>query len=128
MNYSAAQLRTYNAFKRNGMLVTVSRFAPSKNEQTGAVTKGTATTTCTPYAVLVKATEGQMSAVFANALKDGTLVGKRMRLLKLEAVGQTFEPLPDDEITFGGETWVVKGCTPVKPTTVALAYTVGVVL
>jgi hypothetical protein len=109
-----------------GQAVTINRYAPSVNGSTGVVTKGTATSTATAYAVSIPVSKAPSEA-FGNKRESGSLAKKEIRFLQIEAVGCTFEPRPDDEVTMSSATWLVLGCTPVNPAGTPLVYGVGLV-
>jgi hypothetical protein len=111
---------------RFGRSVTVKRYTPTVNGTTGAVTKGAASSTATAYA-LVLPINGAPSLAFDNRREELALARRELRYLQISAVGCTFEPRPDDEVTIGSDTWLVLGCTPVNPAGTALVYGVGVV-
>jgi hypothetical protein len=98
MDYAAVAARAFAAITRNGVAVTVKRYVPSVDATTGVPTKGAATLTAAPMAVM---------AVVAQSRERNSQAKKKVKRFYLEAVGQTFEPKIDDEITEGGSTWLV---------------------
>lgn len=108
-----------------GQRITVSRYAPTRNPTTAAVTKGAAIRSATANAVEVPVTQAVLG-VFAATMAPGSLIQKTVRTFKVSAL-LGFEPAPQDEITLSdGAVWPVIGCTPIKPSGVPIIYTVGV--
>jgi hypothetical protein len=51
---------------------------------------------------------------------------QQLRFFAVEAVGQTFAPLPQDEAVIDGEVWPIKGVNGCMPATVPLTYNIMV--
>lgn len=124
MNYTALAASAQKLCRSAGRQITVNRYAPTRNSSTGAVTKGSATLTATPYAVELPAAKGLQ--MFEAQIKAESLVIQQLRFFVLEAVGQTFAPLPQDEAVIDGTVWPIKGVDGCNPATVALTYNIMV--
>jgi hypothetical protein len=125
VNYVQLAINVDRQLSKAGQLVTVKRYAPSRNSSTGAVTKGTASLTSTAYAVEIPVTAA-LADKFASMCEPGTLTSKTVRAFKISPL-LTFQPAARDEVTLAdGTIWPVVGCTPVQPNGTPLVYTVGV--
>ena len=60
-----------------------------------------------------------------NKLIEDLIAGK-LRFVLAAAKGATFEPVANDLIEIAGETFTVKGCTPLSPAGVPILYKMGV--
>jgi len=125
MNYATLAKNADKQLAKFGQQLTVSRYAPSRNATTGAVTKGAATLTDTVSAIEVPVT-ANLLGTFGVSLESNALVAKTVRAFKVSAL-LSFQPAPKDEITLAdGTIWPVIGCTPVNPAGTPIIYTVGV--
>ena len=124
-NYTPMAAMADRLIARFGRSLTFTRITVTSNGVAGTVTEA-APETSTGYAMILPSTEGKMQS-FDSRLEDGSLAGRRMRFLRVAALGMTFEPKPLDVVSFDGSTWQVLGCTPVNPAGTPLVYGVGVV-
>ena len=124
MNYAALATTAQKLIKQAGRTITINRYAPSRNSGTGAITKGGTVDFCTPYAVELPAAKGLQ--VFESQIKAESLVIQQLRFFVIEAVGQTFAPLPMDEVEIDGAIWPIKGVNGCTPATVPLTYNIMV--
>ena len=124
MNYAALATRAQKLIKQAGRIITINRYAPSRNSSTGAVTKGSATLTATPYAVELPAAKGLQ--MFESQIKAESLVIQQLRFFVIEAGGQTFAPMPQDEAVIDGAAWPIKGVNGCTPATTPLTYNIMV--
>ena len=108
-----------------GVALTFSHTAKSVVGTTGGVTSGTVTTT-TCYGVTLPWSKG-IGGEFANKMEDLALAGRKVRYLKVSALGMTFVPAAMDTVGLESGTWQVIGCTPINPAGTPLIYGVGVV-
>jgi hypothetical protein len=106
-----------------GRQITIKRYATSRNSATGAVTKA-AVEVATPYAVELPAAKGLQ--IFESQLKAESLTVQQVRFFVLEAVWQTFAPLPGDEALIDNVVWPIKGVNGCTPATVAITYNIMV--
>lgn len=124
MNYTKIAADADKQLAEAGQLVTVARYAPTRNSSTGAVTKGTATLSASANAVEIPVTQALMGT-FASQAAPGTLVNKTVRALKVSGL-LGFFPRPGDEVTLAdGTVWPVIGATQVNPAGIPIVYTVG---
>jgi hypothetical protein len=124
VNYPALASTAQRLIKGAGRTITIKRYTPSRNSVTGAVTKGSATLTATPYAVELPAAKGLQ--MFESQIKAESLVIQQLRFFVLEAIGQTFAPLPQDAAEIDGAVWPIKGVNGCTPATVPLTYNIMV--
>jgi hypothetical protein len=125
VNYAQLAQNVDAQLADKGQLVTVKRYAPSRNSSTGAVTKGSASLTSTVAAVEVPVTQGLIQS-FTVRLDEDALTAKTSRAFKLSPL-LSFEPAPRDEVTLAdGTVWPVTGCTFVNPAGTPLIYTIGI--
>jgi hypothetical protein len=124
MNYSALAATAQKLVKQAGRAITINRYAASRNSSTGAITKGDPTLTATPYAVELPAAKGLQ--MFESQIKAESLVIQQLRFFVIEAVGQTFAPMPQDEAVIDGAVWPIKGVNGCTPATVPLTYNIMV--
>lgn len=107
-----------------GQTATFRRYSVSST--TGGATTPTLTATVSIKVVVLPASQGTIQA-FDNRREDEALATKQLRYLLVPGKGMTFEPRPDDQVTFAGKTWLLLGCTPTNPAGTPLLYGVGVV-
>ncbi len=125
MNYAALAKTVDRLFAAKGQQVRVTRYAPSRNSSTGAITRGAAI-----YDVTVNAIEVDASKMPDELhLDPSVLVTKTARMFKLSpALG--FAPQPTDWLTInedGGQTvWPIVGVAHTHPAGIPLVYTVGI--
>ena len=124
MNYPALAATAQKLIAGAGRQITINRYAQSRNSSTGVVTKGGTVAFATPYVVELPAAKGL--SMFEAQLKAESLTVQQLRFFVLEAVGQTFAPLPLDEAVIDGATWIVKGVNGCTPATVPLTYNIMV--
>ncbi len=124
MNYPALASTAQRLIQGAGRTITINRYAPSRNSGTGVVTKGGTTAFSTPYAVELPAAKGLQ--IFESQIKAESLVIQQLRFFVVEAVGQTFAPLPRDEAVIDGEVWPIKGVNGCTPATVPITYNIMV--
>lgn len=126
MNYATLAATTQRLLKNTstGRTITINRYAPWRNPINRQVTKGAPVLTATPYAVELPAAKGL--TMFEAQIKAESLVIEQLRFFVLEAVGQTFAPLPQDEVTIDGEVWPIKGVNGCTPAKVTLTYNIMV--
>jgi hypothetical protein len=124
VNYSALASTAQRLIQDAGRTITIKRYAPSRNGSTGLVVKGSATLTATPYVVELPAAKGLR--MFESQIKAESLVIQQLRFFVIEAVGQTFAPLPQDEAEIDGAAWPIKGVNGCTPATVPLTYNIMV--
>jgi hypothetical protein len=121
---SAATVDRLFGASRFGQSIVLNRYTDVVDLVTGEVVS-TVSATATVNGIVLPASAGTIEA-FDNRLANGTLVDKTLRFVKLSPVGG-FEPLPHDELVFGGRSWEVLGCTPVNPAGTPVVYGLGVV-
>ena len=124
MNYPALAATAQKLIVGAGRQITINRYAQSRNSSTGVVTKGGTVAFATPYAVELPAAKGLQ--VFESQIKAESLVIQQLRFFVIEAVGQTFAPLPMDEVEIDGAIWPIKGVNGCTPATVPLTYNIMV--
>lgn len=124
-NYRKTAQEIAREFRDAGLSVTLSRTPTTTNASTGVVTDGTPVT-WPSYAIMLPASQGTIQAFDNRTEGDGSLVGKRLRFLKVAAYGAVFEPRKGDVITMNGGAWEALGCTPVSPDSTPLLFGVGV--
>jgi len=124
MNYAEMATRAQGQLKDAGRAITINRYAASRNSSTGEITKGDPVLTASPYAVELPAAKGLQ--MFEAQIKAESLVIQQLRFFVLEAVGQTFAPMPQDEAVIDSAVWPIKGVNGYTPATVALTYNIMV--
>lgn len=126
MNYAALAATAQRLLKLGSdkRTITINRYAPTRNSATGAITEGAAVLTATPYAVELPAAKGL--SLFEAQMKEQSLTIEQLRFFVIEAIGQTFAPLPQDEVVIDGTSWPIKGVDGCTPATVALTYNIMV--
>lgn len=124
MNYLAMAATAQKLIKQAGRQIELNRYAPVRVPETNQVVKGAATLTATPYAVELPAAKGL--SMFEAQLKAESLTVQQLRFFVLEAIGQTFAPLPQDEALIDGAVWPIKGVNGCTPATVPLTYNIMV--
>jgi hypothetical protein len=124
MNYPALASTAQRLLKSAGRTITIKRYTPSRNGTTGVVGKGGYTALAAPFAVELPAAKGLQ--VFESQIKAESLVIQQLRFFVIEAVGQTFAPLPQDEAEIDGAVWPIKGVNGCTPATVPLTYNIMV--
>ena len=123
MNYPALAATAQKLVKQAGRQIEINRYEVTRDSSTGVVTKMIAAF-ATPYAVELPAAKGLQ--MFETQIKAESLVIQQLRFFVLEAVGQDFAPMPQDEAVIDGAAWPIKGVNGCTPATVPLTYNIMV--
>lgn len=123
MNYPALAATAQKLVKQAGRQIEINRHEVTRNSSTGVASKLIAAA-ATPYAVELPAAKGLQ--MFESQIKAESLVIQQLRFFVLEAVGQDFAPLPQDEAVIDGAAWPIKGVNGCTPATVPLTYNIMV--
>lgn len=123
--YEKAAATVLRLITAKGASAEIRRIANSYNEVTGAVTPATKQTGTLRAIVLpISSTPKGVFTEADNKLLEDLITGK-LRFMLTAAKGLTFEPQASDVVIFGGETFTVRGSTPLSPAGVPLLYKIA---
>jgi hypothetical protein len=123
--YAQAALTAYNLVARFGLTASISRKSTAFDPITGEV--ATVATESGLLKALILPTGSTAKQAFTgadNSIVEGLVSGK-FRFMQAAAHGAPFEPTAGDLVEIAGETYTVKGCTPLAPAGTPILYAIA---
>lgn len=123
--YAQAATTVLSLITRFGATAAIRRPSKTYNEVTGEITE--LNTTAGSLKALVLPIASTPKGIFTEADNKliETLVAGKARFMLAAAKGASFEPVANDVVEYGGEKFVVLGCTPLSPAGTPLLYKIA---